>query len=198
MTISDSLPIKFWLSSEEGYNEEQICGVFSDCFCEHVNFDENITLQFQHSEAITLQIRDMDDDSVLVDESIPSLGDGYYQITFKPNDLIDDDYKKSVYFTIADSDELTTALAFTECIIIGGCLEFPFPYNYTINIYNCGVCAVIIRTGVLTGDDALTLGLWYKLDSGETARVTGNTALPATDTLLDTSSYATCPSVPCE
>ncbi len=195
MTISDSLPIKFWLSTEEGYNEEQLCGVYSDCFCQHVNFEEDITLQFVHTEPITLKIHDMEDDSVLDSVTFTSLGSNYYQLTFDPTDIIGDDYKKRIYFTVVNTTG-GAELAFSECVIIGGCLTFPYVppvvLNYTVNIYDCGACGLVVDTGILTGDDVLVVSKWYGLIDGRVAQVTGTTLVAPTVLLVDNTEYASC------
>ena len=122
MTISKSLPIQFWLTSEYTYNEAEICGVYPDCFCEHVNFDEYITLQFTHSTALTLKAYKSSDDTLLRSLTIPTVGSNLYQIRFQPNRFILSNTEKVIYFKIFAG---ATELARSGCVVIGGCVEYP-------------------------------------------------------------------------
>lgn len=48
MTFSDALPIQFWVNGEETFNEKAVCGIIKqDCFCQPVECDDEITIQFQ-------------------------------------------------------------------------------------------------------------------------------------------------------
>ncbi len=47
MIISDSLPIQFWITGTQTFNEEVLCGLMKqDCFCQPVECDDEITIQF--------------------------------------------------------------------------------------------------------------------------------------------------------
>lgn len=45
VTISDALPIQFWLSDCETYNEKEVCGVHRKCWCHPWLCDKEIQLQ---------------------------------------------------------------------------------------------------------------------------------------------------------
>lgn len=46
VTISDGLPIQFWLSDCQTYNENEVCGIHHKCWCQPWNCDKEIVLQF--------------------------------------------------------------------------------------------------------------------------------------------------------
>lgn len=46
MTISDALPVQFWLNDCETYNEKEVCGVHRFCFCQPWECDDQIKIQF--------------------------------------------------------------------------------------------------------------------------------------------------------
>ena len=47
MTISDAIPIQFWVNGVETYNQKEVCGITPVCFCQPFNCDDEIRIQFQ-------------------------------------------------------------------------------------------------------------------------------------------------------
>lgn len=45
VTISDALPIQFWLSDCDTYNEKEVCGVHHKCWCHPWQCDDEIKIQ---------------------------------------------------------------------------------------------------------------------------------------------------------
>jgi hypothetical protein len=87
MTISDALPVQFWLNGCETFNESEPDGVFYSCFCQKFECDDTINFQFTDNsgDAFTLEVLD-DTDSVLT--SIPF--DKYqniYSLSFTPSSI---------------------------------------------------------------------------------------------------------------
>jgi hypothetical protein len=121
MTISDSLPIKFYPTGTLTFNESDICGAFRDCYCYQVNFDELLTLQFIHGSSLTLNAYDRSDDSLIGSQVMDYLGDDYYQLEFLPNDFISSDTIKLIYFKVFSG---STELAKTDCVVIGGTVDY--------------------------------------------------------------------------
>ncbi len=59
MTISDSLPVQFWDIDDDTFNETDVCGlVKQDCFCQPIQCDDEITLQFQSTSALNIHAVD--------------------------------------------------------------------------------------------------------------------------------------------
>lgn len=85
MTISNAIPVQFWINGVETYNETTICGVEPVCFCQPFNCDDEIRIQFQDSNALTynLQVLDADGNEL---QSIPfdDVASGVWQINFIP------------------------------------------------------------------------------------------------------------------
>jgi hypothetical protein len=134
MTISDSLPIKFYLTSESTFNESDICGAFRDCFCSQVNNDELLTLQFIHTASLTLSAYNKLDDTLLNSQSMDSMGGNFYQLIFTPNGFIGSDTIKLIYFKVFSSG---TELARTDCVVIGGTVDYG-DYTKSFDL-DCGV-----------------------------------------------------------
>lgn len=68
MTISDSIPIQFWVNGQETYNEKQICGVYKACFCQPWLCDKEIVLQVTDTiegQELTLKIYNENDVEIL-------------------------------------------------------------------------------------------------------------------------------------
>jgi hypothetical protein len=49
VTISDSIPIQFWINGVETFNEKAVCSIHDVCFCLPFNDDDEITIQFEDS-----------------------------------------------------------------------------------------------------------------------------------------------------
>lgn len=63
MTISDALPIQFWLNDCPTYNEKESCGVHSFCWNQKFHCDDEIRLQLTNTEEdqeLSLQLLDVD------------------------------------------------------------------------------------------------------------------------------------------
>jgi hypothetical protein len=46
MTLSDALPVQFWLNNCETYNEKVVCGINHFCFCQPFECNDRIKIQF--------------------------------------------------------------------------------------------------------------------------------------------------------
>lgn len=53
MTISDALPVQFWINGVETFNQKEVCGINSNCFCQPFQCDDEIRIQFQRDEDLT-------------------------------------------------------------------------------------------------------------------------------------------------
>lgn len=88
MTISDSLPVQFWVNGKQTYNEKQICGVYKACFCQPIECDDEITIQFVDSEFTAYQLGIYDEnDELLQSIDFDEVAEDTWQATFVPNEL---------------------------------------------------------------------------------------------------------------
>jgi hypothetical protein len=62
MTLSNALPVQFWLEDEETYNEKQVCGVEEFCWCQPWNCETELPLQFQDDEDIEYSLDVLDEE----------------------------------------------------------------------------------------------------------------------------------------
>lgn len=68
MTISNALPVQFWLNGEESYNEKEVCGVTKICFNQPFQCDDEIGAQFKSREDDQFLLRVLDSgDSLILD-----------------------------------------------------------------------------------------------------------------------------------
>lgn len=60
VTISDALPIQFWPSDCDTYNEKEVCGIHHKCFCHPWNCEDEIVIQFRddNDDDFTLNVND--------------------------------------------------------------------------------------------------------------------------------------------
>lgn len=92
MTISDSIPIQFWLNGQETFNEKSVCGITKqDCFCQPFQCSDIITLQISDTEARNYFLNVRDESEVLIDQLAftPTLSEGtyYYNLEFTFNSI---------------------------------------------------------------------------------------------------------------
>lgn len=87
MTISDALPVQFWLNGCSTYNETVSDGVFIKCFCQQFECDDTINFQFtdDSGDSFTLDVIDSNDNlltSILFDKY-----QNVYSTAFTPSSI---------------------------------------------------------------------------------------------------------------
>lgn len=88
MTISDSIPIQFWVNGQETYNEKQICGVYKACFCQPWLCDREIRLRITDDQSISLVLNILDvTDNILSSVDFTEVSDGVFDVAFTPSEL---------------------------------------------------------------------------------------------------------------
>lgn len=60
MVFSQALPVQFWVVDKSTYNEASVCGLHYSCFCSPWNASDQINLQFQEDDDLSLVIKDSD------------------------------------------------------------------------------------------------------------------------------------------
>lgn len=68
VTLSDALPIQFWSASCDTFNEKEVDGVFSRCFCQPFNCDDEIVLQFEDGSNTTYNLVAIDSSGAVLYE----------------------------------------------------------------------------------------------------------------------------------
>ena len=92
VTFSDALPVQFWLSECETFNEKEVDGVFNRCFCQPFNSSDEITVQFRNTTGNSYALIAIDEDDVIQFEStFTEVSSGIYQTSFSTgnNDFTD-------------------------------------------------------------------------------------------------------------
>ena len=89
MTISDSIPIQFWLNGVETFNQKVICGLSKqECFCQPFECDDEITIQFQDDNYAGYQLNVYSaSDTLLATTEFEEITDGVWQVSFRPSEL---------------------------------------------------------------------------------------------------------------
>lgn len=87
MTISDALPVQFWLSECETYNEHEAGGVHHECWCVPWECDDPITIQFKDTPAQSRSLLVKNPhEAYLYDELFTEVQSGVYQLSLIPDD----------------------------------------------------------------------------------------------------------------
>ena len=99
MILSDALPVQFWLSDCETFNETQAGGVHPLCWCQPFNCDDDINIQFQDDAGSEFLLQIFDTNDALIETiPIPEIYTGIYSLSFKPEDYNICD--QQIYFKI--------------------------------------------------------------------------------------------------
>lgn len=87
MTISDALPVQFWLAGAETFNEKEPQGVFRKCFCHPWQCDDEIKVQGLADTGNSYQLIALDSDGdVLFNTPFTEIATGVYSASFIPSE----------------------------------------------------------------------------------------------------------------
>jgi hypothetical protein len=85
MTISNAIPVQFWVNGVETFNEKNICGVEPVCFCQPFNCDDEIKIQFFNGTDGPYELEIFDTESNLLDTiDFIEVAPEVFQISFIP------------------------------------------------------------------------------------------------------------------
>lgn len=107
LSVSDSVPIQFWPTGEETFNEKEVCGlVKQDCFCQILNCDDVVRIQITDDtgRGYELAVYDETDAEISRNEFI-EYGDGVYDVSFT---LDNSPCDQKVKFVIEQSESVGT------------------------------------------------------------------------------------------
>ena len=117
MVLSDALPVQFWLSDCDTYNETVPKGVHEACFCAPWQCDDEIKIQFTDTDTTpdteySLSVQDSSD-NVLATIDFSYTGSGEYFVSFVP-----DDYAicNDVIKLLIINDTTATTVAKSDCL----------------------------------------------------------------------------------
>lgn len=86
VTISDALPIQFWLNDCDTYNEKEVCGVHHKCWCQPWNCDDDLVIQFTDDSVNDYVLRVLNSD---LEVEFESEFDYYQQYPGNPADIFE-------------------------------------------------------------------------------------------------------------
>src|SRR5688572_31499877 len=87
MTLSDAIPVQFWLVDCDTYNEEERYGQNSRCFCAPWQCDDEIKVQLQDDPGKTLALLIVDEEGSIIDSKAMSESPaGIYSVSFIPSE----------------------------------------------------------------------------------------------------------------
>lgn len=102
--ISNALPIQFWPTGTETFNELDVCGITAICFCQPVQCTDEITIQFEDTTGQTLFLIGVNaDDEPFINEPFVEILSGLYQVTFNPTEACGE----VIQFLISGANVLT-------------------------------------------------------------------------------------------
>lgn len=97
MTYSNALPIQFWPVEDSTFNELEVCGITPVCWCQPIQHDDPILLQFQAATGGAYLIKLFDEDDTLVGtSSLTEIATGLYEGT-PPAFPADGQYQIKIY-----------------------------------------------------------------------------------------------------
>lgn len=90
MEVSNSLPIQLWVNGEETFNEKDVCGITKVCWCQPVQSEDDIIIQFNENSGTAFYgfIYDSDGNAIINFEfnKIAVLDTYQYHAEFKMSD----------------------------------------------------------------------------------------------------------------
>jgi hypothetical protein len=114
MVISDALPVQFWLSGCETYNERESCGVHYKCFCHSWLCTDNIQVQFTDDQDKSFSLDIVDDEgNTLFTDSFTQDEDTYFY-SFTPSAISICD--KKIQLKIIDDTSPESEAAKSDCL----------------------------------------------------------------------------------
>jgi len=177
MTISNALPVQFWINGVETFNEKNICGVEPVCFCQPFNCDDEIRIQFQDitDKPYNLQVLDSNSNELNL-ISIPEVSSGVYQIELIPenygicdetiqlkiitssipilsswtNETVGDDWNLGVNpsLTLSTAFDFSKSLTIPYVVVSGETYDFIYDLDITTsNIANLSSLSLVILDG---------------------------------------------------
>lgn len=124
MTLSDALPVQFWLAEADTYNEKDPQGVFSKCFCHPWECGDQIKIQFSTTTGLTLRLYIQDsDDAYITDLAITEIANGIYDISFLPEDYGICDQEIQLFITNANDSTRGNEIVTNPGFEVGGALS---------------------------------------------------------------------------
>lgn len=121
MTISDAIPVQFWVNGVETYNQKEVCGITPACFCQPFNCDDEIRIQITDETGFIFQVIVYDSiGNEITTLSLGEISSGVYQLSFVPSDLsiCDEQIRLSIQKTQSPVDlqneEFTNSLFWTN------------------------------------------------------------------------------------
>lgn len=129
MIISDAQPVQFWLYRLDTFNELEVDGIFSRCFCQPFEAEDEITIQFKDTTGYVRKLVVYNSSGTLYTTSFTETASGLYQLSFTPASIgITDD---EIQFNITDG--VLTTLAKSDCISIKEVQDETVLINYHNN-----------------------------------------------------------------
>lgn len=104
MIISNALPIQFWETGTETFNELDVCGINGICFCQPVQCNDELIIQFQDTTGQSVYLVIVDSDGLLLaSEVFVEIITGVYSLTIIPSQLDNPICGDVVQFKIAST-----------------------------------------------------------------------------------------------
>ena len=87
ISISDAIPVQFWLNGVESYNTKIEPGIEKICFNQLFNADDEIRIQFTDDtgQSYRLKVYDLED-ALLFSNFFSEVDTGVYELTLIPED----------------------------------------------------------------------------------------------------------------
>lgn len=113
MTISNAIPVQFWLNGVETFNEKNICGVEPVCFCQPFNCTDEIRIQFTDTSANSYELQVLDPDgNELYSIPFDDISSNTWQLSFIPSNYGICD--ENIQFKIITSSSLLSLSSWTN------------------------------------------------------------------------------------
>jgi hypothetical protein len=152
LSFSDALPIQWWLTDCDTFNESAPCGVHDVCWCAPWNCDDFIPIQFTGPEGSELTLFVSDEDGILDEIDIPEVSAGRFEYVLDLSDYCD----KKIRLQIAESGSISSGYVVSDLNSYGGWANVSGDPPWRIPTYQLSAKArtsQIMSTTIVAGDD---------------------------------------------
>jgi hypothetical protein len=133
VVLSDALPVQFWPSNCDTFNEKEVDGVFSRCFCQSFNCDDELVLQLKDTTGRSYKLNIFSDEGELLEQKsfVESGTSGVYYLVFTLVSYCD----RVISFGIVDTNAAEGTYVDSSLNSFSGWSNSGSGYNWRIPTY---------------------------------------------------------------
>lgn len=180
MTISDAIPVQFWVNGVETFNQKEVCGITPACFCQPFESGDEIRIQLNDSEFNSFELNILDEfDNEVATLSFSEVSENIHELSFTNSGLGITGQVRLIIVGILNlsNENFTTSLDGWENYLFSGINDWEWADdggNGSANSNTIGTNTGYLRQGVVIndGDEIIITGeIRFQVASAGTSTV---------------------------